>query len=166
MILRILLIILGIIFIVFIESFFGAIFNFKIVIILFFFLFKKVDWKILFALSFVILLVLDVVNRFPLGTNVLIISIPLAVLMLSSLFFSIEYGPSAFFLRILTFLIYYVLYIVAPNFFLSAKFGYITINEFLYSLLKAVFSTFLLILLEYILAEFRDRGNATQIRLK
>ncbi|MDD2578134.1 MAG: hypothetical protein PHP96_01970, partial [Candidatus Dojkabacteria bacterium] len=95
MVLTAILIITSIILLVFLESFLLAFLNFRISIILFLFLFRKVEWKTLLFPFVVLLLIFDVVKNFPLGTNLLVFSLVFGLLLLVSLFLSIDSGITA-----------------------------------------------------------------------
>lgn len=166
MLLNILFGIVGIFTIVFFESFLIALFNFKVVVILLLFLFKKVDWKILLLLFSLLFFISDVVNNLPLGSNLLINSAILGVLMLSSLFFSLGSDITGSFVRIFVFTLYYILLKILPSFLISGKLGFLDLKDVFFALLKAVVSTLLVLLIEYVLAGFRERGNTSKIRLK
>jgi hypothetical protein len=166
MLLNILFGIVGIFTIVFFESFLIALFNFRVVVILLLFLFKKVDWKILLLLFSLLFFISDVVNNLPLGSNLLINSAILGVLMLSSLFFSLGSDITGSFVRIFVFTLYYILLKILPSFLISGKLGFLDLKDVFFALLKAVVSTLLVLLIEYVLAGFRERGNTSKIRLK
>jgi hypothetical protein len=166
MALNILFGIVGIFGILFLESFFVALFGFRLMVILFIFLFKKVDWKILAVIFSALFFISDVVNNLPLGSNSLISSITLGLLMISSLFFSVDSDITGSFVRIAVFTIYYILLKILPSFFLSGRLGFLDVGDVFSALIKAIVTTLLILLLEYILAGLRNRGNASQIRLK
>jgi hypothetical protein len=166
MAINILLTVLGVFAILFVESLLVALFNFRVVIVLFLFLFKKIDWKPLLVIFGIISLLLDVVNNLPLGSNLLIISVVLGILMLSSVFFSLDSDITAFLVKFFVVAIYYILLVITPNFLVTGRFGFLSLNDILSSIIKAVVTTFLFILLENIFTGFRSRGNASQIRLK
>jgi len=166
MVLDILFTILGVFALVYFESLFLALFGFRLFIIIFFFLFRKVDWKPFFPVAAVSLLIFDVVYKLPLGSNMLMVAIPFGLYLLLSLFISLEIGFVSFFIQIAIFWFYYVLLAVLPNLFVTGQFGFLTTNNLLISLLRAVISVLVLFLLERLYASFRKRGNTSQIRLK
>lgn len=158
--------ILGIVFLVFFESFLLAFVNFRLSMIIFFFLFKKIDWKLLFIPFTVLLLIFDVVKNFPLGTNLLILTIILGFYVLLSLIFSVEGGLTGFFINIFLFLSYYILLLVLPKFLSVGTLGDLSVRNVLVSLAKAILSSFILLFLNNTFANFRKRGNSSQISLK
>lgn len=166
MILNFLFTVLGVFALVYFESILLSLFGLRLFVILFYFLLKKIDWAFFFPASAVILLVFDVVYKLPLGSNILIFILPFALFLLLSLFVTLETGLFSFFGKILIFWFYYFLLVILPNLFESGELGFVSINDLLIALLRAVLSVLILLLLEYMYASFRKRGNTSQIRLK
>lgn len=166
LILNIFLTILGLFALVYLESLFVALIGFKLSLVIFFFLFRKVDLKIFFIISFFVFLVFDVVYKLPLGSNILILSIPLLAYLLVSMFVSLDLGLVAFVVKTVIFWAYYVMLLVLPNLFVVGRFGALTWDEVLRALLRGVLTTVGVFILDYVLAGFRKRGNSSQIRLK
>ncbi len=166
MILNLLFIILGVFTIVYVESFVLSILGLRFAVVIFFFLFRKIDWKLLSIIMVTGFLIFDVVYKFPLGSNMLVLSLPFALYLLISMFISLDSGIVPFIIKILLFWFYYALLMVLPNLFLSGSFGLLDLDGFLRALLRSVLSVLVLLLLEYLYARFRKRGNTSQIRLK
>jgi hypothetical protein len=166
LILNIFLTILGLFSLVYLESLILALIGLKLFLIIFFFLFRKVDSKLFFLISFVVLLVLDIVYKLPLGSNILILALPLLLYLLVSMFVSLDFGLVAFLVKTVIFWVYYIILLVLPNLFVVGRFGALTWDEVLRALLRAFFTSVGVFILEYILAGFRKRGNSSQIRLK
>lgn len=166
LILQIFLTILGLFALVYLENLILAIIGIKLSLIIFFFLFRKVDSKIFFVISFVVFLVLDVVYKLPLGSNILMLSVPLLLYLLISMLVSLDFGLVAFLVKTLIFWVYYIILLTIPNLLLVGKFGALTWDEVLRALLRAFLTTVAVLILDYILAGFRKRGNSSQIRLK
>ena len=166
MVLTIFLTILSVIFLVFFESFLLALFNFRFSIVLFFFLFRKINWKLLFFPFLFLLLIFDIVKSFPLGTNLLIFSFIFLLFILISLLLSVETGFTAFFVRIFLFAIYYILLLTLPSFLTIGTFGSLSLRNVLVSFLKGVVSALLLVFFDNAYSSFRKRGNSSQISIK
>ncbi len=166
LILNIFLTILGLFALVYLESLLLAFIGIKLSLIIFFFLFRKVDLKIFFMVSTVVFLVLDVVYKLPLGSNILMLSVPLLLYLLISMFVSLDFGLVAFLVKTVIFWIYYIILLTVPNLFVVGRFGALTWDEVLRALLRAFLTTVGVFILDYILAGFRRRGNSSQIRLK
>lgn len=166
MFLNILAIIVGMFLFVFIENFFVGMFSFQLTIILLFFLFKKVDWKVLLVIFIILFSISDVVGNLPMGSNLLMGGVTLGLLVLGSFFFSTDSDITGFSIRVFILSIYYVLLKICPEFFIDGRFGILSFKDVAFSFLKGVLSTFLLVLLEYIFASFRKRGDSSKIRLK
>ncbi len=166
MVLDILFTIVGVFALVYLESLLLALFGFRIFVIIFFFLFRRIDWKPFFFVSAIILLIFDVVYKVPLGSNILILILPFGLFLLLSMFVSLDGGVLSILVKTLVFFLYYILLVLLPNLFVVGEFGFLTFNNLLSSLLRAVLSVLVLLLLEYLYAGFRKRGNNSQIRLK
>lgn len=165
-ILNIFLTILGLFALVYLESLLLALIGIKLSLMMFFFLFRKVDLKIFFIASAVVFLVLDVVYKLPLGSNILMLSVPLLLYLLISMFVSLDFGLVAFLVKTVIFWVYYIILLTVPNLFVVGRFGALTWDEVLRALLRAFLTTVGVFILDYILAGFRRRGNSSQIRLK
>lgn len=166
MLLNILFTILGLFTLVYIESIFLALLGIRLFVILFFFFLRRVEWKLFFILSAIALLIFDVVYKMPLGSNILILTIPFALYLIISMFVSLDSGLVSYFVKIFLFWLYYILMQLLSNLFVVGEFGSLIFNDLLSALLRAVLSTLILLLLEYIYARFRKRGNNSQIQLK
>jgi hypothetical protein len=166
MLLNILFTILGVFSLIFFESFFLTLIGIRLSLIAFFFLFRKINWKPFFPLVALVLIIFDVVYKVPLGTNILIFILPYGLFLLISLFISLESGIVSYFIKIIIFWFYYILLSFLPNLFVSGEFGFLNLEGILSSFLRAVLSVLVLLLLEYLYAGFRKRGNASQIQLK
>jgi hypothetical protein len=78
----------------------------------------------------------------------------------------LEVGILSVFIKTIIFWFYYILLTLFPNLFTTGEFGFLTFDNLLSSFLRALFSVLVLLLLEYLYARFRKRGNTSQIRLK
>ena len=166
LILNIFLTILGLFALVYFESLIFALIGIKLPLIIFFFLFRKVDSKFLFVISFLAFLIFDVVYKFPLGSNILVLAIPLLMYVLISMFISLDFGLIAFLVKTVIFWVYYIILLILPNLFVVGKVGALTGDEVLRALLRAFLTTVSVFILDYILTSFRKRGKSSQIRLK
>ncbi len=166
MTLNILFTVLGVFGLVYFESLLLVLFGLRLFLIVFFFLFRKVDWKAFFPVCAFLLLIFDVVYKMPSGSNLLIFSLPFGLYLLFSMIISLDVGVISILVKTLIFWFYYILLIILPNLFISGEFGVFDFSDLLNSLLRAVFSILVLLLLERLYAGFRKRGNTSQIRLK
>jgi len=166
LIVNIFLTILGLFALVYLENLLLALIGIKLSLIIFFFLFRKVDSKIFFVISFVVFLVLDIVYKLPLGSNILMLFVPSFLYLLISMFVSLDFGLVAFLVKTLIFWVYYIILLILPNLLVVGRFGALTWDEVLRALLRAFLTTVAVLILDYILAGFRKRGNSSQIRLK
>ena len=166
MVLDILFSIIGVFVLVYLESLLLVLFGFRLFVIIFFFLFRKIDWKPFFPVSAIILLIFDVVYKVPLGSNILILVFPFGLFLILSMFVSLDRGVISVFFKTLVFIFYYILLTLLPNLFVTGEFGFLAFNDLLGAFLRAVLSALVLLLLEYLYVGFRKRGNSSQIRLK
>ena len=166
LILNIFLTILGLFALVYFENLIFALIGIKLSLVIFFFLFRKVDSKIFFVVFLLVFLILDVVYKLPLGSNILVLSVPLLLYLLVSMFVSLDLGLIAFMVKTVIFWVYYILLFILPNLFTVGSFGVLTWDEVLRALLKAFLTAVGVFILDYILASFRRRGKSSQIRLK
>jgi hypothetical protein len=166
MALNILFTILGFFVLVYFESLFLAFLGIRLFIIIFFFLFREISWEVLFVASVLLLLVFDVIYKVPLGSNILMFVLPFGLFVLLSMFISLRAGIVSFIIKILIFSLYYILLLLLPNLFVSGELGFVSLVDLRSSFLRAVLSVLILLLLEYVYARFRKRGNSSQIRLK
>ena len=164
--LNIFLTILGLFALVYLESMFLSLIGISLSLIIFFFLFRKVDLKIFSIISFIVFLVFDVVYKLPLGSNILILSIPLLLYLLISMFVSLDFGLVAFLVKTIIFWVYYIILLTLPNLLVVGRFGALTLDEVLRALLRAFLTTLGVFILDYIFTGIRRRGNSSQIRLK
>ncbi len=166
LILNIFLTILGLFALVYFESLLFVLIGIKLSLIIFFFLFRKVDSKILFFISFLAFLIFDVIYKFPLGSNILVLAIPLLMYMLISMFISLDFGLVAFLVKTVIFWVYYIILATLPNLFVVGKLGALTWDEVLRAFLRGFLTAIGVFILDYILTGFRKRGKSSQIRLK
>ena len=159
-------IILGMVALVFLESFFVSFLGFKLLVVLFFVLFRKIEWKYLFFIFLPIFLILDVIDNYTLGTNMFLISIPLGILIIGSKVLPTDYGVGSFVTKFVLFFIYYVLSVFIPSILLFGNFAHITWEDVVFFLIKSVVSVVLVVLFDRLFVGISNRGNISQIRLK
>lgn len=166
----ILYIIIGIIslfFATFLEILSLALFNFRILFLLFLLFRKRVDWKPLLFVVTVISLILDVVMHYKLGTNLLLFAIPSGILLLLSFMFSVDDESISKYVAIfLASLGYYISSQLLPSVLVTGSWGVMTIKSLLFIVLRAVIAIVIVWAGELLVYRLRDRGNSKQIRLK
>lgn len=149
-----------------VESFFSALFGFKVAFFLILLLQNRLDRKLLLVISFLFFLILDVMNHWVLGSNFLMALIPLILHYILSLFLSTNSGFFYYIFKLVALFVYYILIIVVPPFLLNRVFGTLSFNEFISISIKVFISTILLVILEGWLDGFRDRGRGSEIKIK
>lgn len=158
--------IVGIFVLIFLDGMFTSLFGFKAIFFVLLFLYRKLDWKILLSFSVFVFLISDVMSHYILGTNFIIGLLSLIFFASLSLLFSTERGFFSYVLIVLTFLVYYVLLWILPNLFLASTLDPITWEIIGIFVIKAVFSSLLMAIMNVVSGRFRDRGNSSKLRLK
>jgi len=165
-ILKILYIAVAFFLLLFLESFFVHLISFRIIFLVFLFAFKKLDWKQLLIMAILISIAMDVTTHYRLGTNLLMLILPLSLFSIFSLFSSVEDGVGSYIVKFLAIFTYYILNLILPSLLLSGTLGIVNGKLILVSLVSSLVSMGLLLLVDYILGGIRKRGNISQIRLK
>lgn len=150
----------------FVESFFLALLNFRVSFLFFLFGYRKVDKKWLLLVFVVLSIIFDVTMHYRLGTNLLLFLLPSLVVWLFSILFSEESMIGLHLSNFLASLIFCLANILLPDFLQKGVFGFLDWKMVGICVLKALVATLLLFLIEVLFGRFRDRGNASQIRLK
>lgn len=165
-VLQILYIVVSLFLLTFLEAFFLHLFAFRIIFLIFLFAYRKIDWRYMLAVTFVMSLIMDVTMHYKLGTNLLLFMIPLGVFSLFTLFSSVEDGVGAYVVRFFSIFLYYILNLILPSFLLTGSLGSINGRSVLFSFINALLSILLLLLINYMIGGIRKRGGRAQIRLK
>ncbi len=164
-ILKIVYIIIGTFVLIFLDGLFSALIGLKLIFILLLLLYKKVDWRILFSVMFLLFLITDVVYHYALGTSFLIALIALIFYSITSTFVSTT-GIFSWLVKLVTFFIYYILLSTVPSLFLTQKFSNITLDTLLYSLLISAISVVITTSLQQLVSRVRDEsGGKSKIKL-
>ncbi|MHC1716692.1 MAG: hypothetical protein AB9915_02290 [Candidatus Dojkabacteria bacterium] len=166
MFLYILFAILCLIVLVFLESFSLSLFGLSIIFVLFLFLYRRIDWRLLFAGGLTIMLFMDVVLNMPLGVTFLVSITSLLCYFLFTIFLSTEVGVFAYIFKILTLVIFNILYIYTQRFLTFGDLGYFDINIFISSFVRAVVGLGLLIIIERLIVIFRGKQKGSGLRFK
>ncbi len=164
-VLKLIYTITGVFLFTFLESLFSSLLGINIAFILFLFLYKKVDWRVLFSLMFVVCLIIDVTSHYMLGTNFLVAMLALIFFSVLSIFFSTEVGILSWIVRMFAFFVYYSLLFVLPSFFLNRTFAPITVDVLKISLFRSIISLVIIILCEIVAGRFRKEGDKSNIKL-
>ena len=165
-VLEILYIAVGFFLLVFLESIFVNLFSFRLIFLLFLFAYKKIDWKKLLVVASVLSLVMDVTMHYKLGTNLLMLIVPLGMFSLFSTFSSVEDGIGSYIVRFVSILLYHILNLILPSLLLTGTLGVINGKLLIYALINSLVSILLFLLVHYIIGGIRKRGDASKIRLK
>ena len=166
MLLYILLIILLFLGIFFLESFLLSMFGISIVFVLCLFLFKKVSWKLLLLGTAIFSVFIDVVLNIPLGVTMLVYLLSVLIYHLLSFSLSTETGFYSYIFKFVGFLLFYIAYFYAQNFFLIGNGGLVGWGQVWGWILRAVVSVSVVFLLERIFVRFRDGKSKSNLRFK
>jgi hypothetical protein len=140
-------IIIGIFVLLVLESFLVPFIGLRIFYLLVIFSQEKVDWKIILAFIIPYSLISDVIGNYPFGTNILIMIIPLAIVILLGIFLNVQDGLIGYVIKLISFILYFVLLIVLPSLLLSGSFGLFSWGVFGACVVKGLISIGLLYLL-------------------
>lgn len=151
---------------VFLESFFTALCGFKLFYLVTLIFFRKIDWKYIFSFVVISSLILDVVSHYILGTNLLIIIIPLIVMFGISFLIPIENSFPGYVVKFLSFVIYYLLSYLVPNLLLEGIFQTVSWTILGEIILKSIISVGLCFLFDLVWNGIRNKEKSTKLRLK
>lgn len=165
-ILTVLIIGIGLFVLQFVENFFLALLNFRVSFLFFLFGYRKVDRRWLLVVTVVSSIIFDVTMHYRLGTNLVLFLLPSLVLWLFSILFSEESLIGLHVSNFVASLLFCIANILLPDFLEKGVFGFLDWKMVIVCIVKALVATLLLFLIEVLFGRFRDRGNASQIRLK
>ena len=161
--LKILYIIIGIIGAVFLEGFLFNAFGVRIFFVLILLLLGRFNIKWVMATLIIYSLISDVVFHYPLGTDILLVGIPLLLLFASSFIFNTNEGVVGYGIKFIAIALYFVLILVLPSLFLDGNLGILTGHMLLIVSIKSVVLTIALYIMEVILS--LTRGNEKNIKI-
>lgn len=151
---------------IFLESFFTAFCGFKMIYLFTLAGFKKVDWKYLLIFTVVTSLILDVVYHYILGTNLLLICIPLLIMWGTSFLVPLENSFPSYIVKFVTFLIFYFASYWIPNLLLEGIWKYITWGVIGGIAVKSIISVLICFAFDVIWLGIRSKQENTKLKLK
>ncbi|MDD4382360.1 MAG: hypothetical protein PHE21_03390 [Candidatus Dojkabacteria bacterium] len=165
---NVLYIIIGIFILAVLEGFFVSFVGLKLLLFIILFLQGKVNWKWIAGFLVPYSLISDVISNYPLGTNLLLIGIPLGILILFSLLINVQEGLVSYVVKFFCFLIYFILINILPTLLIDGVFGILSWSILGASILKAAFSALLLYVSNILGERLRGEksGNNLTIRKK
>lgn len=166
MIITILFYILIFIMTFFLETFFSVFGGFGIVVAFLLFFYKKVDWKIIFVITFIFSLCLDVVGHYVLGTSLLIFGIVLLFYYLLVIIFPEQDNLLGLLPFFMSFVVYYLMKFLLPTFLLFGSFGSIQGRDLWGVLFRSLLSAGLIFLFGILYDLFRGNKVNSGIVLK
>jgi hypothetical protein len=149
---------------IFLEGFFVALGSFRIFFLLNISLFNKINWKYLLTFSLISSLILDVICHYVLGTNLLLVAIPLLLMLGISLFVPLEYNLPGYSVRFVCIFVYYLLVAFVPELILTGN--WVTITGLMVGgmVLKAVISIAFCVVFDLIWSRLRKKEEGTKLR--
>ena len=159
-------IIIGIIGAIFLEGFLFSAFGIRIFLLLILLLVGRLNIKLLSLILIIYALISDVIFHYPLGTDILLVGIPLIFLFSCSFLFNISEGIVGYGIKYISIAIYLLLIPVLPPFLLSGSFGILTWETVLMIGIKALVLTVALYLLDLLLSFTRGKENNIKISKK
>lgn len=164
--LKILYIIIGVIGALFLEGFLFGAFGIRIFLVLVLILVGRLDIKWLSVILVIYALISDVVFHYPLGTDILLVGIPLLVLFASSFIFNINEGVVGYGIKLIIIAFYFILMLVLPSLFLNGSLGILTGHMLFIVGVKSVILTVVLYVMDLILSFTRGKENNIKISKK
>ncbi len=152
--------------VVFLESFLVALCDLRILFLVSVVAFKKINWRYLCIAIAISSIVLDVVYHYVLGTNLILIAIPMLLLLLFSLFVPLGQSLPGYAVKLGIFVFYNVLLVTVPNFLLEGVFGQLSWAILLGILVKSCVSVLLCFVADLVWDRFRKKEDGTKLRLK
>lgn len=149
---------------IFVESFLVAFTNIRFFFILNLSLFKKINWKWLLILSVVGSVILDVIYHYALGTNLLLTSFSLLILLVASLLVPLEYNLPGYSVKFVCIFLYYLLVAFVPALISTGQWTAITGLMIGGMVLKALASIAFCVVFDLIWSRLRKREEGTKLR--
>jgi len=149
---------------IFLESFLVALGNFRFFFLLNISLFRKVNWKFLLTFSLISSIILDVIYHYVLGTNLLLVAIPLLLMLGISLVVPLDYNLPGYSVKFLCIFVYYLLLAFVPGLILTGNWASITGLMVGGMVLKAVISMVFCVAFDLIWSRLRKREEGTKLR--
>lgn len=150
---------------IFLDSFFVALANFRILPIITIALYGKINWKYLLITISLVSIALDVVYHYVLGTNLLILAIILFLGRVVSLLIPWGYNLGSYILKYVGFTLYYVLLAIIPSLISTGTLGLISWGNIGGAFLKGIFSLAICLGIDMVWGRIRSKGNSNKLKL-
>jgi hypothetical protein len=149
---------------IFLEGFFVALGSFRLFFLLNISLFNKINWKYLLTFSLISSLILDVIYHYVLGTNLLLVAIPLLLMLGISLLVPLEYNLPGYSVRFVCIFVYYLLLSFVPELLLTGN--WVTITGLMIGgmVLKTAISIICCLAFDLIWSRLRKKEEGTKLR--
>lgn len=159
-------IIIGIIATTFFEGFLFGAFGIRIFLVVILLLAGRLNIKLLSLILIIYSLISDVIFHYPLGTDILLVGIPMILLFGCSFFFNINDGVVGYSIKFLSIVLYLFLIRLLPPLLLNGNFGILAWDIALITVVKAFVLTVGLYLLDLLLSFTRGKENNIKISKK
>lgn len=150
--------------VVFLESFLVALGSMRFFFLLNISLFNKINWKYLLTFSIITSIILDVIYHYVLGTNLLLVAIPLLLMLGISLLVPLEYNLPGYSVKFLCIFVYYLLLAFVPELIITGNWATITGLMIGGMVLKATISIAFCVIFDLVWSRLRKREEGTKLR--
>lgn len=150
----------------FFEGVLLSAFGFSLSVVLFLFLYKRVDSKLLLLFILFFSFFLDVSLNLPLGSNLLFYFLAILFFSVLSSFFSSESGVTGYMIFFVAIILYYILYALISRFLVLGSLGFLGWDVVLQSLVKGLFSVLIMIVLQRIYSVVRGGKGGPFLKFK
>lgn len=150
--------------VIFFESFLVALGSMRFFFLLNISLFNKINWKYLLTFSVITSVILDVIFHYILGTNLLLVAIPLLLMLGVSLFVPLEYNLPGYSVKFVCIFVYYLLLAFVPELILTGNWTAITGLMIGGMVLKAAISMIFCVAFDLVWSRLRKKEEGTKLR--
>ncbi|MBU1119699.1 hypothetical protein KKA50_00660 [Patescibacteria group bacterium] len=150
--------------VIFLESFLVALANLRFLFLLNVSLFNKINWKHLLSFSLLSSLILDVIYHYVLGTNLLMVAVPLLIMLLISLIVPLENSLPGYSVKFVCIFLYYLFVSFVPNLILTGQGTVITGVMLGGMVLKAAISVLFCVVFDVVWSRLRKKEEGTKLR--
>jgi len=158
-------ILIGTLLVIFLESFFVALCNFRIFYLVILLLFKRINWKYLLIFVFLTSIISDVVYHYVFGATLLITMIPLLLVIGGSFLISVNNMLPGYVIKFLSIILYYLLLHWVPSLLSNGLFISITLSGVGIIVLKSFITLGICFVFDILMDRVRKREENGKLRL-
>jgi len=149
---------------IFLEGFFVALGNLRFFFLLNISLFNKINWKYILIFAVISSVILDVIYHYVLGTNLLIATVSLMMMIGISLLVPIDYNLPGYSVKFVCIFIYYLLLSFVPELITTGNWTSITGLMIGSMVLKSAISILFCVVFDLIWSRLRKKEDGTKLR--